>query len=150
MKLMGTSCRTTNAAEMNPATAQIGATIQKYQALLAELKLSLETGKTYFVYTAYESDITGAYTCFIGHERADYEEAFNGLDTLSVPPQKYSKFTAGPGNSQQVSIETWQKIWMMKPAELGGARAYLADLEIYDERAIDPEYTVLDILIGIK
>jgi len=46
--------------------------------------------------------------------------------------------------------EPWYKIWQMTPDELGGTRRYLADFEIYDERAQDHEKLVLDIYIGVK
>ncbi len=38
----------------------------------------------------------------------------------------------------------------MTAEELGGERNYITDFEIYDERANDPQNTVLDIYIGIK
>ena len=44
----------------------------------------------------------------------------------------------------------WQNILSMQSEELAGKRSYIVDFEIYDERAIDPENTVLDILIGVK
>jgi predicted transcriptional regulator YdeE len=50
----------------------------------------------------------------------------------------------------QVDIEAWQKIWAMSDDELGGARSYTTDFEVYDERARDPQNTVLDIYIGIE
>ncbi len=34
--------------------------------------------------------------------------------------------------------------------ELDGKRGYRADFEIYDQRAIDTQNTVLDILIGME
>lgn len=33
---------------------------------------------------------------------------------------------------------------------LGGARAYIADFEIYDESSSDPHSAIVDIYIGIK
>jgi predicted transcriptional regulator YdeE len=50
----------------------------------------------------------------------------------------------------QVVREPWFAIWNMSPVELGGARSYLTDFEIYDERAVDHEKIVLDICIGLK
>jgi predicted transcriptional regulator YdeE len=43
----------------------------------------------------------------------------------------------------------WTQIWAMSPHDLGGKRAFLADFEIYDERANDHQNIVLDIYIGI-
>lgn len=150
MKLMGISCRTSNAAEMNPSTAKIGTTVQQYRASATKLSDQQRPGKVYHVYTAYESDFNGEYTFFIGQQIPASGNVLASFQTLTIPAQQYVKFTAGPGNSLQVCIGLWQEIWKMKPAELGGERAYIADIEVYDERATDPQHTILDIMIGIK
>jgi predicted transcriptional regulator YdeE len=135
---------------MDPAVAKIGTTIQKYGALTAKIKCDKNLNRTYCVYTNYESDYKGDYTYFIGKEVTDCDQVPIGFDTLIIPAQNYTKFTTAPGSMPMVCIETWQKIWSMSPEELGGQREYLADFEIYDERAINPQHTILDILIGIK
>jgi len=38
----------------------------------------------------------------------------------------------------------------MSSNDFGGKRAYQADFEVYDQRARDPNNTVLDIHIGIR
>lgn len=38
----------------------------------------------------------------------------------------------------------------MSSTDLGGARAYKSDFEVYDERSIDTNNTILDIYISIK
>jgi predicted transcriptional regulator YdeE len=150
IKLMGISCRTSNAAEMNPSTAKIGPTVQQYHALATQLNDQQWPGEIYHVYTAYESDFNGEYTFFIGQKIPTFGNIPANFQPLTIPAQQYVKFTAGPGKSLEVCIGLWQKIWKMKPAELGGERAYIADIEVYDERATDPQHTILDIMIGIK
>jgi predicted transcriptional regulator YdeE len=49
-----------------------------------------------------------------------------------------------------VLINAWQGIWRMPPESLGGERRYHTDFEVYDERASDPQNTILDIYVGIK
>ncbi len=49
----------------------------------------------------------------------------------------------------QVVREAWFKIWQMHENDFGGKRRYLADFEVYDERASDHQNVVLDIFIGI-
>lgn len=49
-----------------------------------------------------------------------------------------------------IVIASWQKIWQMKESDFGGKRSYIADFEVYDQRARDPKNTVIDIYIGIK
>lgn len=38
----------------------------------------------------------------------------------------------------------------MSANDLGGERVYIADFEIYDQRAADPSNAIADIYIGIK
>ena len=68
--LAGITARTSNHAEMNPETAQIGATLYKYISnnLAEKIPNRKKPGITYCVYTEYESDHTGPYTYFVGEE----------------------------------------------------------------------------------
>lgn len=50
----------------------------------------------------------------------------------------------------EVIINAWQQIWKMSVNDFGGERAYIADFEVYDQRASDPANTCLDIYIGIN
>ncbi len=152
IKLVGITARTNNAAEMNPAIAKIGATIQQYfhNAIPGKILHRKKSWTTYCVYTDYESDLTGDYTYFIGEEVTSFDNQLADLSQLIIPAQQYKKFTDGPGVMPEVCINMWQKIWQMTPEELGSEREYLADFEVYDERAQDPQSTTLDIYIGVK
>lgn len=152
MKLVGITARTNLASEMNLATAKIGATVQKYfqQGLSGKIQNRKKPGVTYCVYTNYESDFTADYTYFIGEEVSGFEDVAADCETLVIPVQHYAKFTTEAGPMPAVCIGAWQKIWAMTAAELGGERAYIADFEVYDERALDPQNTVLDIYVGLK
>ncbi len=152
IKLVGISERTNNAHEMNPETAKIGQCLHRYfsRALNAKITERKNPGKTFCVYTDYASDMTGDYTYFIGEEVTSFADLPEGCVALTIPAQTYSKFTTGPGAMPQVCIQLWQKIWGMTPDELSGTRVYRADFEVYDERAIDPHNTILDIYIGIE
>ena len=152
IKLLGISCRTNNTSEMNISTAKIAPTIQKYfqQAVGEEIPNRKNPGTTYCVYTDYESDFTGDYTYFIGEEVKFEGDSMEGFSSIIIPAQNYAKFTSKPGIMPEVCIDMWQNIWKMKSGELGGKRAYLADFEVYDKRALDPSKTVLDIYVGVK
>ncbi|MBS0236625.1 MAG: GyrI-like domain-containing protein [Proteobacteria bacterium] len=151
MQLVGITCRTSNALEMDVGTAQIGATLGRYMGeMAAKLKNRKRPGITYVVYHEYESDIHGPYTYFIGEEVTDTSELAPGLISLVVPAQKYVRFTTNPGQMPQVCINAWQEIWKMTDEDFGSSRAYIADLELYDERSADPQNTVMDICIGVK
>ena len=152
IKLLGILCRTNNTAEINISSAKIAPTIQKYfrQAVGEEIPNRKNPGTTYCVYTDYESDFTGDYTYFIGEEVKCVVDSMEGFSSIIIPAQNYAKFTSKPGIMPEVCIDMWQNIWKMKSGELGGKRAYLADFEVYDKRALDPSKTVLDIYVGVK
>lgn len=152
IKLLGILCRTNNTAAMNISSAKIAPTIQKYfrQAVGEEIPNRKNPGTTYCVYTDYESDFTGDYTYFIGEEVKVGGDSMEGFSSIIIPAQNYAKFTSKPGIMPEVCIDMWQNIWKMKSGELGGKRAYLADFEVYDKRALDPSKTVLDIYVGVK
>lgn len=150
--LVGITTQTNNAAEASPATAKIGPIVQRYfQNNSAETITNRKNpGVTYSIYTDYESDYTGNYTYFIGEEVTTFDSVDKHLKCLTIPAQQYIKFTTKPGPMPHVVINAWQKIWNMSEDELGGKRAYVADFEIYDHRAQDPNNAIVDIYIGIQ
>ena len=152
IRLVGITIRTNNANEMNPETGKIGPTVQKYfkHGLAEKIINRKNPGTTFCVYTNYESDVTGEYTYFVGEEVTAFGSMAEGLETLTIPTQNYAKFTNEPGPMPSVCIGMWQNIWAMKSSDLGGDRAYIADFEVYDNRSIDKNNTILDIYIGIK
>lgn len=152
IKLVGITTRTATRYEMNPDTAKIGSTNQKFFAsgLQAQIPHRKNPGRIFAVYTNYESDEHGEYTYFLGEEVSVFENTPQDLITLTIPAQTYVKFTSDPGQMPRVVIEMWQNIWQMGESTLGGPRSYVADFEIYDERSEDSQNTVLDIYIGIK
>ena len=154
IKLVGISVRTNNVnmLEMNPVNNKIAATVQKYfhEGLPEKINNRKKHGVTYCVYTNYESDFTGDYTYFIGEEVDSFDNISEGFESLVIPVQNYAKFTTESGPMPMVCISAWQKIWTMTAAEFGRERAYIADFEVYDERALDHQNVVLDIYIGIQ
>lgn len=151
IRLIGITCRTSNMNEMNPSTRKISSITQKYfyEHLSENIPNRKTPGTTYCIYTNYESDFTGDYTYFIGEEVNSFEEILDGFGRLTIPAQTYVKFTNGPGSMPDICIRSWQEIWAMTSIDLGGKRRYVADFEIYDERANDPQNVTLDIYIGI-
>src|SRR5690606_4349794 len=126
MKLIGISARTSNAAEFNPETAKILATVQNYfhNGLYDKIPNRKTPGKTYCVYNEYESDHTGAYTYFIGEEVDADSDIPEGLSTLTIPDQSYAKFTTESGPMPLVCINAWMDIWKMTPEDFGSERAF--------------------------
>ncbi len=152
IKLVGLTVRTTNKAESDFAAGRMFPCIQRYfhENIASLIPNRKKPGTTFCVYTDYESDHTGEYTYLIGEEVDSFGELPHDLKPHVIAPQTYTKFVNGPGRMPDVVREPWYKIWQMTPDELGGTRRYLADFEIYDERAQDHEKLVLDIYIGVK
>ncbi|MEN8237411.1 MAG: GyrI-like domain-containing protein [Pseudomonadota bacterium] len=149
---VGLTVRTNNANERDPSKAKIAATVQRYhqEDMPDQIEDRIRPGVTFCVYTDYESDFAGDYTFFIGEEVEDFEYIPEGFRTLMIPPQSYTRFTTKSGPMPDVVIGAWQNIWKMSPQELEGARSYIADFEVYNERAADPQNTVLDIYVGVE
>jgi predicted transcriptional regulator YdeE len=152
IKLVGITACTSNGAEMNPSTAKIGTTMQRFfmDGMQDKISHRKNPGKVFAVYTNYESDEHGAYTYFLGEEVTSFENIGQEFEMLTIPTQTYVKFTSNSGEIPEVVIDMWQNIWKMDASELGGKRVYVADFEIYDERSRDPSNAILDIYIGIK
>ena len=153
IKLVGISTRTNNKQEFNPTTAKIGNTMQAFFSnnLSEEIIERKSAEKIFSVYTNYENNFNGDYTYFIGEEVNEFVTHDNNiLQDLTIPAQRYVKFTSIAGKFPNIVIDAWQKIWQMSDKELGGTRSYVADFEIYDERSYDPENAIVDIYIGLK
>lgn len=152
IKLIGITARTNNDLEANPSTAKISPTVQHYfqNNLSFQIPHRKRPGITLCAYTDYESDFTGDYTYFIGEEVTSFDGLPESLKTLSIEAQAYAKLTVGPGPMPDIVIKAWQRIWRMTSADFQGQRRYTTDFEVYDERAQNPQNTILDIYIGIN
>lgn len=152
IKLVGLTARTNNINEMNPQTSKIGELAGRFwsQNVAGQISNRKNPGVTFSIYTEYDSNEHGDYTYFIGEEVSSCENIPQGLQQLTIPAAKYQKFTTSTGKMPEVVVNAWQQIWKMSANDLGGERAYVADFEVYDQRASDPANTSLDIYIGIK
>jgi predicted transcriptional regulator YdeE len=102
------------------------------------------------MYTDYESDANGEYTFIIGAKVTSIDSIPEGMVTIQVPEARYAIFTSEQGTVWKVVPEVWQKIWSTSLSEMGSERAFLADFEIYDERAADPQNASVDVWVGIE
>lgn len=152
IKLVGLTARTNNKNEMKPETSKIGELAGRFwgQNMAGLISNRKHPGVTLSVYTKYDSNEHGDYTYFIGEEVSSFSNVSAEFEQLTIPPAKYQKFTTLPGKMPEVVINAWQQIWNMSVNDFGGERAYIADFEVYDQRASDPANASLDIFIGIK
>ena len=102
------------------------------------------------VYTDYAGDHNGEYTLVIGARVNAGAQPPTGMTARTVPASRYAVFTSEKGPVEKVVPAAWRKIWSTAKNTLGGDRAYIADFEVYDERAADPREAQVDIYVGIK
>lgn len=153
LKLLGITVRTNNKNEMDPKTSKIATTAGMYwnQNIANRFTHRKKPGVTYAVYTEFESNEHGEYTYFIGELVDDYDDQSNlDFTKLTIPTSRYQKFTTASGQMPNIVISAWQEIWQMESADFGGTRKYIADFEVYDQRASDLNNAVVDIFIGIE
>ncbi len=152
IKLIGISVRTSYSNETDLEKGKIPSYIMRFfqEKLFDQIPNRLSPGKTFCVYTEYESNYLGAYTYFIGEEVSSFDNLPDKFSTLTIPAQNYAKITTGPAPMPAVIIDAWQEIWDMEADGFEAPRAYHADFEVYDERASDHNNIVLDIFVGLK
>ena len=148
--VVGIAARTTNAKEMT-ADGVIGKFWARlYQeGLIAKIPNKAD-GNIVAVYTDYASDHNGEYTYVLGARVKTVGELPAGMVAKTVPVGKYAVFTSEQGRAYQVVPQIWQKINSLLKTTTGGDRVYRADFEVYDERARDPQNTVVDVYVGIR
>jgi predicted transcriptional regulator YdeE len=151
--LVGLTARTNNKDEMNPDTSKIGPLAESFWSNQegSEIKHRASPGVTYSVYTDYVTDENGEYTYFIGEAVSSFDDQdLAHFNALVIPGSQYMKFTTEPGAMPNVVVQAWQDIWQMTDSMFEGKRKYIADFEVYDQRAADPSNTVIDIYIGTE
>jgi predicted transcriptional regulator YdeE len=101
------------------------------------------------LYTEYANDEHGEYTFVLGKKADRAFVAPQDFVLKTVPGGRYAVYTSARGPVQKVVFETWQRIWSEMPAE-SNTRSYIADFEVYDQRAADPADAVVDVYVGVK
>jgi predicted transcriptional regulator YdeE len=152
IKLAGIKTRTNNKDEFDMSKAKISNLITNYftNNIADKIQNCPKKEQNFSVYSNYENDHNGYYDYLFGKQVTSFAFDLDSLTTLIIPPQTYIKFTTYKGPMPGIVIEAWKKIWQMPDQELGGIRSYIADFEIYDERACDPQNSVVDIYVGIQ
>ncbi len=100
----------------------------------------------YSIYTDYESDYTGKYTCILGLTVSSLDSIPEGMVGREFPGQTVTTFLA-EGILPTAVAEKWQEIWA---ADKELNRSYSYDFEVYGERARNNDQSEVDIYIGTK
>lgn len=127
-KVTGFVVRTSNADEMNPTTAKIGALWESfYQNASSQIT---NESKVYGLYTNYESDETGTYEV-VACSNTLSTEALANTSEFQIASGKYLKFS-GKGEMPQAVIELWGEVWQyFSSNSCNEVRAYTTDFEYY-------------------
>jgi predicted transcriptional regulator YdeE len=148
--LIGISARTTNAKEMTDE----GIIGKQWQRVMAEHLIEQIPNRAdnniIAMYTDYESDANGEYSFIIGAKVTSGASVPDGMVVKQIESARYAVFTSEKGPAWEVVPNMWKKIWATPSSEMGGARAYLADFEIYDERAKNPADAEVEVWVGMK
>lgn len=142
--VIGISVRTTN--ENNQAAQDIGALWNQFISENIAEKIPNKTEKSiYSIYTEYEKDHTKPYTTLLGCRVENLSVIPNGMIGKTFDKADYTKFIAKGNLMQGVVYNEWTKIWN---SDLD--RTFVADFEVYGEKAQDPENAEVEIFVGIK
>jgi predicted transcriptional regulator YdeE len=149
-EVMGIAVRTNNAKE---ASAD-GGIPKLWRRVMQEHALNTVPDPVdqniYAVYTDYASDANGDYTLLLGKKVRPGAKSPDGFVSKTVPAGRYAVFVSDRGAVAKVVVETWKQIWSYYQSPANGERAYRADFELYDQRAVDPNNAQVDIYIGLK
>ncbi len=144
-KVIGISVETTN--QEGQAVQDIGQLWQHFfqENIPAQIK-NKESEDIYSIYTDYETDFTGKYTCIIGFRVSHLDEIPKGLIGRNFEGGPYQKLIA-KGMMPNAVGEKWQEIWR-NDAKLN--RKYTADFELYTEKSQQGVESEVDIYLAVK
>ena len=101
--------------------------------------------EVYSIYTDYESNYKGMYTCIIGVKVDSLNQIPEGLTGRSFPDSTFVKMTAR-GPMPDAIFEKWQEIWAAD--EIMG-RSYEYDFEVYGDKSMWGDEAVVDIYLSV-
>ena len=100
----------------------------------------------YAIYTDYESDYTGKYTCIIGQKVDSIAKFPAGLIGREFKSGTYRKIIA-KGPMPNAIVDAWKEIWD-KDEELN--RSYTADFEVYSQKSQNGDNSEVEIYIATE
>ena len=149
--VIGIQARTGNADEMTGDGAIPKQWTRFFKEGIADKIPNKVDSTIYAVYTGYASDRNGEYDFIIGMKVSSVSDVPPGMVAKKVPRGKYAVLTSVKGQVAQVVPQAWQRVWGLEDnKQLGGARAYKADFEVYDQRSQNPQDSQVDLYVGLK
>ncbi len=144
-KIIGIEMRTSN--ENGKASEDLSKLWEQFFTTNVPNKIvNKESDEIFAIYTDYESDYKGDYTCILGMKVNSLDQIPDNLIGREFKSQKYQKFIA-KGEMPNAVVETWKEIWS-KDKEI--KRKYTADLEVYGKNSQNGENSEVDIFIAMQ
>ena len=148
--VVGLVARTTNAKEMTP-DGVIGRQWMRFMKdnMLGQIPNKADENIV-AVYTDYASDENGDYDFLLGARVTSAETVPEGMGSRAIPAGRYAVYTSDKGPAPKVVPAMWQRVYATPKSTPAGARIYRADYEVYDERARNPEESIVELYVGVK
>ena len=149
--IIGIQVRTSNAKEMSGQGDIPKQWSKFYKEGIADKIPHKVDSTVYAVYTNYASDYNGEYDFIIGMKVSGASDVPPGMVAKKVPSGRFAVITSAKGPVERVVPQAWQRVYSLDDnRQLGGARAYKADFELYDQRSQNPQDAQVDLYIGLK
>ncbi|CAD8093707.1 unnamed protein product [Paramecium primaurelia] len=141
--------------ELDPNTGQIGKAYEEYfeKQIYDKIPHRSFPKRTYCMYYEYQNphDLQEIkYKMVLGEMVSEVTDLPEGLVAVIVPEHRFCRFDCGPGSIPKVVIDAWQSLPNLSPEELGGARSYDYDFEVYPEDINVNENIKFELLIGLQ
>ncbi|MCG8578158.1 MAG: effector binding domain-containing protein [Flavobacteriales bacterium] len=143
-KLIGITIKTTNDNEQSNLEIQGLWKQFMEEGVLEQIPTKLSS-EVYSLYTHYEGDHTQPYSVILGCKVSSLEEIPEGMVGEEFEGGTYWQFTYKGDLMQGLIYQAWMEIW---EKELN--RDYVADFEIFGEKAQNPSDAEVDIFVGVK
>ncbi|MCF1714627.1 GyrI-like domain-containing protein [Flavihumibacter sp. RY-1] len=144
MKVIGITVRTSNAAGA-PGT-DIPELWNRFLSEAILLKIPNRINDTiYCVYTNYEGDHTKPYTTLLGCQVTEMDTIPHGTTGIEIPKGIYEQVSVTGNLMNGIVFQAWIDIWQ-RPLN----RTYIADFEVYDEKAADMSNAEVNIFVGVQ
>ncbi|HWJ92073.1 MAG TPA: GyrI-like domain-containing protein [Flavisolibacter sp.] len=141
--VVGISVRTIN--QGGQSQKDIGQLWQEFYSGNVMTEISdRESDDIYCIYTGYESDAMGPYTCVLGCRVQSNASIPHGLQRVHVPGGRYQLYTS-TGKIPDAVLNTWMGIWRSDVS-----RKYAVDFDIYGHASQDPEHGVVETYLSVK
>ena len=139
--VVGITVRTTNAN--GQSKKDIGQLWQEFYGKNILSKISDRTSDDiYCIYTGYETDAMGPYTCMVGCRVNSSSGVIDSLQRLTIPGGKYQRYVS-TGKIPQAVLNTWEEIW-----QSDADRKYGVDFDVYSK--MDPENGTVETFLSVK